>query len=355
MNTPVQNTKEKMVAVAFFIITALLASGFFISLKIADASEIGHYRATLRTDNVVGKNGWNDLGLALLGWSCSGSESIEFTELLADHKGRPKRVPKKVDSQFKYSLFNLGAPTVSEFNRDMNVEDPRLSMSLREYCTKTTGHWETTTNSRGETKEEYVTETQTAWMDWQCDTSNLPTRAGQAVYSQCTPYNSYFGDFGLESLLINMFRQKTFSLTLELKNIQEKYTRDLCQGSRENRVVISLKQGAGGHLGEDDFVFHVVIDGKHKFDIKNDSGILNEEIAYCGAGDTVTVEVDATEEDLFFDDEYKSSDAALLVRKSREAGARGSFQKIELSRKTYFGEVFTDKKSEVEVSLREAP
>jgi hypothetical protein len=339
---------------------SLLAIVALLSATASQAKVVGHYSAKLESYSDGGR--WNDLNLTLLGWSCTGSQEIRYYEPMLDHKGREKEVEQKSGKSYTNSVFMMNNPVMTTFEHNMKVADPRLSMEVRENCSKTEYYTEperyTTYDSDGRShthsRNVRKSRTRNAWMSWTCDTSNLPQYEGRSKRSTCEPNTSNFNDTSdLESLLVTLFRQKKFKLTLKLDRIDEQFLRSFnCEGNQKDRVVIGLKQGVGGHVGENDFVFHVSVDDRrYTFDRKTGSGLLDDEIEYCGAGKQVKVEVAATEKDLIFDDQYKPESAALFTRSESQPVQS---QSIRFKRKTYFGEHFTDKVSTVVVSLREA-
>lgn len=324
----------------------------------AMAKSTGYYQATLSPENKhLGK--WNNVVMALGGWRCYGTNTITFTEVLSDHKGVPKEITQNADSDFNFSLFSMNQPVSSNFVRNMDLGSPRLIVAVTENCSKDEVYAAQEPDGQGGWRTVMKTDTKRAWMKWKCDTRALPERQGQTINTSCVPADSSYGDFSLESLLMPLFREKTFNLSLSLQRVEEVFVKDLCGSDRSNRVIVKLQQGVGGHVGEDDFVVHVKLDGKETIDIPTAHGLLNDEISYCPSQkNSMSVEISATEVDLFFDDEYaaekvlnfdltkRGTQGAVQVERSAD-----DTQRIQLKRRTYFGEVFTDTTSEVIVSV----
>lgn len=321
---------------------------------VGEAKSVGHYSVAVRTNAM---NELADLANAVGGWKCHASSSVKFTERLPDNQGRMKDVPRAYSHDF--SAYRSDTKNELQIEKNMSRSDENLGVSLSQTCSReepVVAFREVCTPSTDGTnycyQEPYTTtETKTVHMSWDCDFRNdLPTRPGQTASRVCHPKdNSFAGYLDLERIFMKALNGKEIRVDARLDRVEEQYFRNFCGPTDKNKVVLQLSQGLGGHSGEDDFVLRGKIDGKHEFELPSKSGIIDEEIAYCGGGDQIKVDLEGKELDLFWDDEYVPVNSLALSR----SGA-SSVGQVNMKRKSYTGATDRDHAVVVQVIDRSA-
>lgn len=317
----------------------------------AEAKRVGHYNVNVDVDSINN----SDFQQYLFGWNCRTSSGVRFMEQLPDHKGRLKDVQRTYSSD-----SNFGSQTNHELKIEKNLDrtGDRLDVDVSQTCSKDFPaiayrqvgcKTDKNGNVYGCRREAYeTTETKTIRMNWECDfPSRLPERKGEFSRQACVAKDRSFGDLHeLEAQFLRLLNRKKIFVTAKLDRVEETFRESFCSANDPNRVVINLSQGLDGHAGEDDFAVRVKIDGKHTLEIPTESGLLDDDIVVCGAGDTIKVEISGVEKDLIWDDEYVPKKTLYLSRSG--ADAQGT---VPMSRKSYTGA--TDREQGIVVRVKD--
>lgn len=284
-------------------------------------------------------------GLAYLGggWKCWAEASIESEKVVKDYQGQPTTIRSSVPIPLDYSL--MVSPSVeTTANVEVGQEGP-VALVIGEVCLEchTTYY---TTYSNGKSERHSRTDCSRDSLQWTCpigrdrhadgSLTNLDCRLTYEDMSRSRP-----------SAYLKKLKDAGMKASITQKDSGDRVELDLCKGRTENRSVVRLRQGTGGHKGENDFVFVVKLGDERPIELKSHNGILDYDISFCPYDPTVNVKVSAYENDVFFDDRYvpvKQGGIDFLL-----AGGNQSAE-VELQRKSYFG--YTPKKSVVTVDFQ---
>jgi hypothetical protein len=308
----------------------------------AEAKRVGHYDVEVDVDSIQN----SDLQQYLMGWNCNTNSRVRFMEQIPDHKGRMKEVQREYSSD-----YSMNSRTQHEMKIEKNLDrtGDRLDVDVSQTCSKdfpvvAYREVDCKTDRNGKTygcrREPYeTTKSKMIRMNWECNfVDKLPNRKGDFSRQVCEPKNRSVGDLNdSETRYVEAMNQKKIFVKAKLKNIEETYRESFCSGNDPNRVVINLSGGLGGHGGENDFVVKVKIEDSYDLEIPTKSGLIDDDIVVCGAGDEIKVEISGVEQDLFFDDEYIPKKTLFLSRSG--ADSQGS---VPLSRKSYTGSTDRD-------------
>jgi hypothetical protein len=347
----------------------------------AAAQISGHYDVHVTADNSLGGDNSNIVS-ALAGLHCTSSDEIRYKETHRDYRGQDQEVTEAHHSTWGSTL--LRNPDLNmQFDADMSANshtqivvtescyfDPTVINALGRILGKlgnqalgTSGHSGHHHKHSGgvsvpQAHDDYAT------MTWECDLDRpLPRDVGAPVSTDCRSTNVSF-PFTFEQALINYVRDKRIRATFTLQNKKEKFAKNFCGENLRDRLILHLGGGVGGHSTEHAFVFHVVIENtrtgdKHDFDIatndpSNDSGTLNDDIAYCGSEgkrDPIRVTVTArTDHSLFPNRNYFGRDGSESVTFYPGQGGDQS-QDVRLYRNTAWGHRTERYNSDVEVTV----
>jgi hypothetical protein len=323
----------------------------------AEAKRLGSYQAQIvstpptKPTTILGKMGAAlQAATAPTDWSCTAKVITIHKDGVFDHKSQFKQIQSSREQTFDLSsLESKGVPV--SFDKDMRNQSS-VEIMITEDCHKSVHPTDANGNWAKDKNGNLIEFTGTLHVEWPCNVSAMPKEAGKTSAMKCGQ-GVHRGNGETDSLLQeakNLYASKpeSFGGSIKLNQIKEQFTQKLCPASAPDPVIIQLSQGTGGHLGEDDFVFHVEIDGQHKFDIQSDSGLLNDDIAYCGPG-PYQVKITATEKDLIWDDQYTGKGTHGNDSVTVNRNFPGQYGKIHLMRDTILGEMMTDQKHEISV------
>ena len=311
-----------------------LLAGLTFAAESANAKQVGTFDIAVGASNgdmgrVV------DIAAALgFGWQCHATTKIDLSESLRNHKGEWKQVTRSTDQAFNYSLFET--PSIkTRLTQKLDALNAKMTVNVGETCMRTVTH----ENDKGETEST----TETASMTWACRADMRSSSLNSTVPLNCPTQPSVFGT-SASGLLLAGLKQKRIIGGVRLVHVAESYDADLCRtpGAKDVRV-LNISQGVGGHMGENDFVFHLKING-YPVNLRQNDGILDSDILVCGSDD-VTVQASAEEEDLIWNDQYVSEGRTLVLNK-QGPGSQGA---IKLTRKSYLG--LTDKSHELQFQI----
>jgi hypothetical protein len=270
-----------------------------------------------------------DVGAAVLyNWNCSASTRVELSETLRNHKGQWKQVPRQVESNYSMSLFE--SPSLrSRFEQKLDAMNPVLTVNVMENCTRS--YTETTQDASGKNVETPKTDSLT--LTWACKADMRASAVNRTLPLDCPTKPSFF-TASAAGLLLAAAKQKQIIGGVRLVNVRETYEADLCGNPNARDVrVLNITQGVGGHIGEDDFAFHLKINGR-ALTLRQGSGILDADILVCGANQ-LEIQASAEEEDLIWNDQYSATNGTLVLEKSGPA-SQGN---VKLERKSFLGMV----------------
>jgi hypothetical protein len=151
----------------------------------------------------------------------------------------------------------------------------------------------------------YVERTQELELAWGCEwPAKFPMRPGETVVMACAPDPHSFhvnfessGNLAVGDLLASQ-RQRKISALASLEAVR-KEPPSSCAGEREVKIQLSQPEGSADGKA---FLYQLEVNGQI-YQIRGE-GSLNEEIAVCGAGETIRVKVSAWRDDLVFDDRF---------------------------------------------------
>ncbi|MBT8495771.1 MAG: hypothetical protein KJO07_22180 [Deltaproteobacteria bacterium] len=295
--------------------------GLFDEANPAYGRGAAEYEATLS----VSSEPTNTILTAMTGWVCSTTASMQYSEVQLDHQGRPKRLSHEQDSSFGwYDVADVKMP----FTRNLDNRDPELDVSVTHTCSRTKLEacpTESDPNAQCPKTESFV-------IGWDCE-QPLPGRQGEILTRQCERRSSFWPFIDGFSWA-PFFRDLEIESSVELINNRSSFDYDNCTASNGKPFYLRLSQGVGGNWGEDDFVLTVEIDGKPEVVTPSKSGLYSLAIAYCPPDDrdTITVNLSAVEDDLFWDDEYTADPGSTDM-----VIGRGETRRATLSRGGLFG------------------
>jgi hypothetical protein len=277
------------------------------------------------------------------GWSCEAKAALNTEVYLKDFKGEARRVAASQPQPTGYSL--LANPIFqTTFSRNSGAPQAQ-AMDLGEYCEECHTESYVTTDANGNMQTTYYTVCSNAHLKWSCPLAESASEIGRSIEVSCKLVGESLG-YSVPRAKLKYLHRETMKARFVLLQKSEQFDVDLCQGRTRNKAVLSLRQGVGGHRGEDDFRFLVQVGNETPIQIKSKTGILNHDIAICPNETKVRVKVWAYEKDLFFDDKYLPVD-----RNGVEFNlADGSQEReIELKRRSFTGA--TPRKHIVSVGL----
>jgi hypothetical protein len=296
--------------------------------------------------------GMTEVVTMLNGYRCRASTTLGYSEVMKDHEGREKRVAKEQSYDYSWPTLWTGGKTEKSmtFKRNLHTIAPSISVQLQETCEKDYACTREEQSCKPDRNGNIVcgnvtvkdTCTDTKRLNWECKFDQLPVGKRPSQMS-CQPENNAIA--GWDPMLA-WLRKKEIFATVRHVNTEERFVHDACPQGGPNSRILHFEQGMGGHPGEDDFELDVKINGQ-SYKMLSDSGLYAEDIRVCAEpGRPLSLTVDGVERDLFFDDEYKSSAGEIDLKP-------GTSQEIELTRKTYFGKVFTPPTSRVKIEVLE--
>jgi hypothetical protein len=324
--------QHKGAPMKFVFLLGLLSFGLQVQAK-----TLHYYQTQVQAKNREGK--LVSALSVLSGWTCQSVMKTKVVETQPDHNGKPKEITWDQDYDLKTMSEAFGN---AKINKAMIVnhghEEPKIQARLEETCTQ---QFKRRVEDDPRTKEDesgYVTDTRTLNMSWDCQIGggSMPKEIGEKQTYSCHEgrYDYTNGD-GFTDVFARL-RDKRIDVTMQLEKVQESsldYFHS-CDGKPDSdAVILNLSQGVKGHIGEDDFVFNVAIDGGQKLKISRDSGLLSDDIKYCPPDKrgNISVKVDAIEEDFpkSLSDQYRSQEINVSAK-----GGKGT---ISLDRKNIFG------------------
>lgn len=295
--------------------SALIFGALLLSSPLAHSKVVQHLALQVTAENPAKPADYSQRG-----WSCSDSQNISLFETVANYDGAWAEKPVSIRKD----------GNVNRVARDMNRFNHRFEISGNETCSRdyrvlrtvTETEYDTKGNPRQVTRTKYVTETETASIDWKCrPLAQFPTEPGttRGLNDFCAmsyKMNGHNADDGARSKAAfkPYFEGKKIRVQLWAEKYDEQYAYSNCSGHPAHMRIITITQGVGGHVGENDFKFNVMINGE-KAEIPSADGLINADLAYCdpsGRASPVTVGISAVEEDLLFNDEYVPSGVAHL-------------------------------------------
>lgn len=274
------------------------------------------------------------------GWNCIGGSHVGYQEELVNHKGQRGMHDRKVKGSF----------ASTEFRKDMRVNSA-VTSHISERCTRTVKDWQY--NQEG--KQVQVDKEEVMTFNWDCTFTKFPQKAGQTLSTTCQAAKSGTGALDLDRYLTATMRQKKIRADITLKKRYESYAVDLCKGKNfKNRKVIKLTQGLDSLIFENDFVISLEIAGVNTpVKLRNDDGVLNDEIIICQSG-PVQIKVTAVEEDPIYDDIYSCAKGSnTIVLDSKSWGENSAT--VAFKRDNFWDKLFLDKTQEIRFEIRESP
>lgn len=313
------------------------------------------------TVSVSATSDWARKASFMANWSCSSTTELTYQENLANHKGEYKYIDRQSKSTYGWSFFSK--PNISmEFRKDMSVDSDVIakliercsreieSYSWEEVCDKDSNG--NKTNCRRERVKQIDTER--AEFSWKCNFSDFPQKEGEVMKIGCEPEVSTLSA-SLSAHMFSIFSERPIQGEMRLNKRYESFTKDLCEGKGlAYRKVIKLTQGLDGLWLENDFRVYVYIEHvSGNITLKNESGVLNDEIAICRVNPNIKIRLEAKELDPVWDDIYKpvkgTSDTLILNSQTNPVGT------LSFIRNSKWDKMLLDKKQEIKLQIREAP
>lgn len=276
----------------------------------------------------------------LKGWTCTSGTHVGYQEELTNHKGVRRMYNRSVKGSFGST----------EFRKDMRITSA-VTTTISENCTRTVK--EKVHSHDGIMVDQDKTETMT--YNWDCTFTKFPQKANQTISTTCDAAKSGTGAFTIDQQLTAMMREKKIRADITMKKRYESYTVDLCKGKNlKDRKIIKLTQGLDSLIFENDFVISLEIDGvSAPIKLKNNNGVLNDEIAICRPG-SVQIKVTAVEEDPIYDDIYSCAKGSNTVILNSKSWGENSAT-IAFKRDNFWDKLFLDKVQEIKLEIRESP
>lgn len=279
------------------------------------------YQGTLETSS----SDINDLFFLANGWICTTMGSLRYSEVQLDHRGNAKRLVQ--DGSSALGLFGDSTTTL-RMTRNLNRSSPRLKMSVHHGCSKTTY----VPCPTKEDPKKLCPETESFSILWNCAMSDLPAGPNDVVTQKCESSTGLLGlplilGVSWEAFLANV------EVHASIKYVSDRFLFDYndCTADSGEPFYLHISQGVGGHVGENDFVLTVSIDGKPITQFPSRSGLYTLALAYCPPDDRETIEVNLTaiEDDVLWDDHYLPREGSVVV-------SRGESHEFKLYRKGWF-------------------
>lgn len=303
-----------------------------------------------------------DLLLRIGGWECSASANATFREDLLNYKGQLEPVVLNTSSRYNSSTVWQGRPSARlQFTRNSSNQNPRLNVSFTESCSKneTYTEWEDVIGKDGlPVKDRYgrpvrhlveKTRTKTLSKEWTCEVNRFHMQTGRHNRFACQTDSNSWGQWGdFEAHLVTRLRKMQIVVDLALDSQEEKYAFNNCGNRRDGAYLLRLRGGVGGHMGENDFKFNFTLDSDTSFELRSPTGHISEDVLYCPKNDNVSsvkLDASAVEDDAFFDDVYVPQGGSLALSTSD----RNFTANLLLRRKTYFGQAFTPRESNIKI------
>lgn len=296
-------------------ITLLSVGVVLLSSPLAHSKVVQHLALQVTPENPAKPADYSQRG-----WSCRDTQSVSLFETVANYDGAWAEKPVSIRKD----------GNVSRVARDMNRFNHRFEFSGNETCSRDYTVYreveEEETLPNGKTRKvrrtRSFTETETASIDWKCrPLAQFPTEPGttRGLNDFCAmsyKMSGHNADNGARSKAAfkPYFEGKKIRVQLWAEKYDEQYAYSNCSGHPAHMRIITITQGVGGHMGENDFKFNVMINGE-KAEIPSADGLINADLAYCdssGRAGPVTVGISAVEEDLLFNDEYVPNGVANL-------------------------------------------
>lgn len=276
-------------------------------------------------------------------WNCKATANFELYNFQKDHTGQMKMIVLSNEKKYFPSLSNKRGKKKNDttnLSTDFvinNANDNGQNITINETCSKTesvlTECSTTTTDSNNNTVTNYYPcykdETTTRNQDWSCQIGTFPKENESLTY-----YCNLDGQKGLletEHGIMDYLQSKRIKAQISYQSSQEKVENINCNGNEapEDRHIISFSQGVGGHWGEDDFAFDIIINDSEKLSLPiSATGLMELDVAYCSShrdnesrdNETIKVAIDATEKDLISDDHYIPQNVLELPLKVNSKG-----------------------------------
>jgi hypothetical protein len=280
-----------------------------------------------------------DASMLIKGWTCISDSSVGYQEELVNHKGVRGMHNRRVKGSF----------ASTEFRKDMRVTSA-VTSRISENCTRTVKHWQN--DPEGRLVQVDVQEVMT--FNWDCTFTKFPQKAGHTVSTTCQAAKSGTGALDVDRYVTAAMRQKKIHADITLKKRYESYAVDLCKGKNlKNRKVIKLTQGLDSLMFENDFVIKLEIAGVNTpVTLRNDDGVLNDEIIICQSG-PIQIKVSAVEEDPIYDDIYSCAKGSSII--SLNAKSWDNSATVAFKRDNFWDKLFLDKTQEIRFEIRESP
>jgi len=309
----------------------ILIAALIVLPLVAQAKKETLYNVSVDTSNT---NDLGNLATYVTGFDCTSSTSLNYSEQMLNSNGRYVQVQKDGTWDYSWSTLFSGSRTHVDmpFTRNGYTKNPLLEVTLRETCERTYDCEDEDGND--------TTCTETHYLTWACGFNQFPEQKGQSLQSTCLPRdNNWFAD-----PILRIVRQKVITATVTKKSVQETVSHDACHRDGKS-MLLHVEQGLGGHFGENDFSLIVTLNGQD-YQILSKSGSYADDIRVCAQSGTISFKVRGVEDDMFFDDLYKSTDGTYSMPL-----IESSTLDVVLTRKKWFGLFGALRKSTVVFSI----
>lgn len=238
---------------------------------------------------------------------CTSYMRVKYSEKLKDYKGDWKF--QIHSTKLDYSMFSKENTSGQQINRNGMSMDANILLTLTLDCDEIF--------TRKHSSGDHV------YINWKCSIpkSNFPVNDGDATNLICDARNRFFiGTFGLKSLLIGLTTDYKFNIKMTNLGTIKKFDFSNCdQKQNQRRSYFHITQGVGKKMFENDFFLNIEIDGNRLpglQKIASNHGSYALAIEYCSEKDQqeVSFRMEALEDDIIFDDHYRSQTEPLVLR-----------------------------------------